>query len=69
MHRHKQLIKLHKLEKLGHAPVLAFLVVVGLEVLRRGVGCSDGYLLGTVLSRRLRDERVFAASEDRVYTT
>ena len=69
MHKHKHLIRLHKLEKLGHAPVLAFLVVVGLEVLRRGVGCSDGYLLGTGLSRQLRDERVFAVSEDRVYTT
>ena len=49
--------------------MLAFLVVVGLEVLRGGVGCRSGYLLGTVFSRRLRDERVFAVSEDRVYTT
>ena len=49
--------------------MLAFLVVVGLEVLWGGVGCSDGYLLGTVLSRRLRDERVVAVREDRVYTT
>ena len=48
--------------------MLAFLVVVGLELLCGGVGCGDGYLLGTVLSRRLRDERVFAVSEDRVYT-
>ncbi len=69
MHKHKQLIKLHKLEKLGHAPVLAFLVVVGLEVLRRGVGCGVGYLFCTVLRLRLRDERVVAVSEDRVYTT
>ena len=56
---------MHKFRKLGHAPVLAFFVEVGLELLWGGVG----YLLGTVLSRRLRDERVVAVSEDRVYTT
>ena len=69
MHKHKHTNKLHKFRKLGHAPVLAFFVEVGLELLWGGVGCGNGYLLDTVLCRRLRDERVFAVSEDRVYTT
>ena len=69
MPKHKHLIKLHKLEKLGHAPVLAFFVEVGLEVLRGGVGCRGGYLFWMVLCLRLRDERVVVVSEDRVYTT